>query len=156
MVTLSKEVQNEESNYKLNNQNQEQLNNILKQTNKQSKAEDFIAQAHKIDSDKLNSILEQSDRQSIAQKFITQANNEKQNIQMIKKEQPSPMEIKLRIKKLAHAYEAAWHRKIDFNILPYGMNEERCIITLQRIIYTGERLLEGYNKLYRPYIYMKG
>ncbi len=49
------------------------------------------------------------------------------------------------IERLELEYEINWGKKVDYNVLPRGITQEKLVIILERIVDTGESILEGWN-----------
>ena len=52
-----------------------------------------------------------------------------------------------RIEELLNLYEYNWGQKLKYYSFPAGMTQETMILTLERIVETGESLLVGFNKI---------
>ena len=49
---------------------------------------------------------------------------------------------------LCEIYKYRWGKEVDYTILPRGIDQEKMVTVLERIVDTGESILVGYNKLF--------
>ena len=49
---------------------------------------------------------------------------------------------------LEQNYELNWGRKVDYTVLPQGLSQEKLVAILERIVNTGESVLEGWNRIF--------
>ena len=52
------------------------------------------------------------------------------------------------INTLCEIYKYRWGKEVDYTILPRGIDQEKMVTILKRIVDTGESILVGYNKLF--------
>jgi len=56
-----------------------------------------------------------------------------------------------KIELLELEYEHNWGKKVDYNILPRGVSQEKLAVVLERIVNTGESVIVGWNKIYNEH-----